>query len=264
MINRISSRQELVDYMLSKLGHPVIQINVDSHQIDLCVDEALQRYYEFHSDGSQRLYLKHEITPDEEQSRELTLPETIITVSRVVEANIGTSGSSITNLPQFMYMSDMIARTMQTSVGSPTHYTEAASFASSVGHFQQNMGYLATINQVFNALKTVRFIKYGHKLRIETDDLVLKAGTTLLLETYAINDADVYKETFDDLWLKRYATALLRKQWANNLMKYNGFQLPSGLTIDGSTILAEANNDLAALEEELRSTWEEPILPMIG
>ena len=99
---------------------------------------------------------------------------------------------------------------------------------------------------------------------LEFDGTSGNSGDVIVIKCYLANKAEDLPKTFNDYWLKRYATALVKKQWANNLIKYNGFQLPSGITIDGSTILSEANSDIEALETELRDVWEDPIMPMIG
>ena len=60
-----SSRQELIDYCLRKLGAPVLEINLADEQIDDAVDDALQYFYERHYDGVERMYLKYKITQED-------------------------------------------------------------------------------------------------------------------------------------------------------------------------------------------------------
>ena len=57
-----SSRQNLIDYCFRKLGHPVIEINVDDDQVEDRIDEAFQYYRDFHYDAVEKVYLKELIT----------------------------------------------------------------------------------------------------------------------------------------------------------------------------------------------------------
>ena len=115
------------------------------------------------------------------------------------------------------------------------------------------------MNDILTATPSIEFTKHGNKLVLQGKQQ-WNVGDFILLEVFVRNDPVNYPETWNDYWLKRYATALIKKQWANNLIKYNGAQLPSGITINGDTILQEANRDIEELERELRDTWEVPVL----
>lgn len=244
----IDSRIKLGEFALRQLGHPVIQINVSEDQIDDAIDSGLQKYYEFHGDGSQRTYLKHIMTQDNIDKNEIVLPDDVMSVIQVL--NVGTASMfNMNNLSHIAYITDL-----------------ASGFGKDgLGNYVRSMSYLSTIDNILNPAKSLRFKKYGHKIKLDgTASLTWKLDDLIVIQCYTKNSAEEYPETYGDYWLKRYVTALIKKQWANNLIKYNGFQLPNGLTIDGGTILSEANADLEHLDEELRTTWEEPILPMIG
>lgn len=260
----IQTRDELIEFALRRLGHPVIEVNVTKDQCDDCVDEVLQRYYEFHSDGSQRIYLTRIVTAEDALSQTVKMPNDVIAVTRAINSGSG-SMTHFGNLTNQMYITDLIQKTTRAGIGGfGRFYTEySRGSTTALGSYQSNMGYLATMGQLFNADKPLRFVKHGHHVRFDTHDKI-KENDLIAFECYAMNTAEEYPDTYNDLWVKRYTVAMIKKQWANNLIKYNGFTLPSGLTIDGSTILQEANSDLEKLEQELRDTWEEPILPMIG
>lgn len=261
---KINSRVELAKYCLRQLGDPVIKINVTDEQIDDAIDNALQKYYEFHADGSQLAFSIYKVTADDARLGRLAIDEKIMAVVKAINlgpANTGLNASG--NLITTMYVTDMIRKSTGTTMTGGGSYTTHSSFTTGVGQFMNNMAYLNSMNQMFNAEKGLQYIKHGHFIRFN-ESSVLKEGNVIVLECYVANTAEEYADTYDNSWLKKYATALLKKQWANNLIKYNGFQLPSGMTIDGSTILSEANTDITQLEEELRTVWEEPILPFIG
>lgn len=242
----ISSRQELMEYCLRQLGHPVIQINVSEEQVSDRIDDALQKYYEFHSDGAQRTYLKHQLTDTDIQTKSIPLSDNIMSVVEVL--NMGFYGNlNMNNLANIAYVTDMMSGVTGNGIGT----------------YVRNVSYLKTLENILSPDKSIRFIKHGTKLILDGAEIG-SAGDIIVLKCYIANRAEDIPNTYNDYWLRRYATALIKKQWANNLIKYNGFQLPSGITIDGSTILSEANNDIEALETELRDVWEEPIMPMIG
>ena len=242
----ITTRSELIEYCLRQLGHPVIQINVAEEQCLDRVEDALQKYYEFHGDGSQRFYLKHVITDADVTNGSIDLPENVMSVVEVL--NLGFYGAlNMNNLSHVAHITDIVSGLSREGLGS---YTRA-------------MSYLKTIENVLSPDKSVRFVKYGNKLRFDGSEFG-KAGDMIVIKCYIANTEEDLPKTLNDYWLRRYTTALIKKQWANNLIKYNGFQLPSGITIDGSTILSEANSDIEALETELRDVWEDPIMPMIG
>lgn len=265
----ITTKEELIQYAMRRLGHPVIEVNIAEEQAYDCLDESLQRYYEFHSDGSQRIYLLRIATADDASSQTIAMPDDVLAVTHSINLGDGMGLTNLGNLTNQMYIADIIHRTTFSSggMGYARFYTEYSNGLSAssqgLGMFQANMNYLQTLNQLMVAQHPLRFIKHGHKVRFDASNMI-KQGDIIVFECYAMNTAEAYKETYNDFWLKRYFTAMMRKQWANNLMKYNGFQLPSGMTIDGSTMLQEANNDLDKLEQELREVWEEPIMPLIG
>ena len=241
----IQSRQELAEYCLRQLGHPVIQVNVSEEQVSDRIDDALQKYYEFHGDGSQRAYLKHQLTDVDVKNGYIVIPESIMSVVEVL--NMGFYGAmNMNNLSHVAYITDIVSGLSR----------------DGLGNYVQSLSYLKTIENILSPDKSIRFVKHGNMLRFDGTSGI--SGDVIVIKCYLANRAEDLPKTFNDYWLKRYTTALVKKQWANNLIKYNGFQLPSGITIDGSTILSEANSDIEALETELRDVWEDPIMPMIG
>ena len=58
-------------------------------------------------------------------------------------------------------------------------------------------------------------------------------------------------EVFNDRFLKRYATALIKYQWGSNLSKFAGIQMPGGVTLDGVRIMTEAKEEMDKIEDEI-------------
>lgn len=241
----ITSRKGLSDYCLRALGYPVIQINVAPEQIEDRIDEAIAMFWEFHGEGTEKTYIAHKLTQKEITDKIIEIPEAVITVVRVLPFN---NSISSYNLQFQAYMTDILGGALR---GTSANYLIA----------QQ---YLSTIQQVFNSEKSVRFNRITHQLRIDTDWAVFKPDDYVIIECFAIIDPQDWEEVFNNKWLKEYTTALIKKQWGTNLSKYNGFQLPSGMILDGANILQTALQDIQVLEEELRTVWSLPIDFAVG
>ena len=243
----ITSRKQLKEYALRALGKPVIQINVADEQLEDRIDDALNMFYEFHGDGTTRLLLKHKLTQENIDKQEIRLQSGIISVVRII--NPGTLGVNQTSLDFIVYMSDIINQSFVN--GGLSNYVTSQSYLNLMGN-------------ILSPDKNIEFVKYGHKVIFDGELTNLKKGDIIIMECYILNDPESMIDTWNDLWLKKYTTALFKKQWANNLIKYDGFQLPSGITISGDKILSEANDDIKQLEEDVRDIWEFPPSMMIG
>jgi hypothetical protein len=117
---------------------------------------------------------------------------------------------------------------------------------------------------MFDPERTIRFNKVTNKLYIETDWTALKAGTFIAIEAYVNLDPDLYPEIYNDRMLKKYFTALIKKQWGANLSKFDGVSLPGGIALRGGQIFAEAIQEIAVLEEQIISAYELPPDMMTG
>lgn len=243
----ITSRNQLKEYALKALGKPVIQINVADEQLEDRIDDALDMFYMYHGDGTTKLLLKHKLTQKNIDDQEIYLQTGITSVTRVV--NPGSIGMSTGNLDYIVYMSDIIS---QSFVGD------------GLGNYVTSQAYLNLMNNILSPDKSIQFVKYGHKIIFNGNLSNMKKGDFIIIECYMLNDPESMTDTWNDMWLKKYTTALFKKQWANNLIKYDGFQLPSGITISGDKILSEANDDIKQLEEDVKEIWEYPPTMMIG
>jgi hypothetical protein len=237
-----NTRTTLQDYCLRSLGAPVIEINVDDDQIEDRTDDALQFYQTFHSDGVIREYLKHEITATDLTNNYITVADGITSIIRMLKIN-ATAGSSLFDMGYHMRMNDIF---MLQGLGAQLQEYEAA---------QQK---LSLIDHRLNSEEHIRFSRHMNRVHMDEGFGELIAGEFIVLEVYTIIDPSTYTDVFNDLYLKKYLTALIKRQWGANMMKFEGFQLPGGITMNGRQMFDDAIEELQRLEEEVRLTWMSP------
>jgi hypothetical protein len=238
----ITSRKKFKEYCLRKLGSPVIDINVAEEQVEDRITDALEMFWEIHADGSQKKYIAYELTADDITNKYLTIedPE-IVSVIRVLPMSHPISSI---NLEYQAFITDLLNPSRLLRNG--TH-----------GYVITEQ-YLSTLDQFFNREKQIRFNRFSGKIFVDTNWSILSAGDFMIIECYAKLSDDNYDTIWNDQWLKDYATALIKEQWGNNLSKYSGFTLPSGITVDGQRILQEAKEEIAKLLDELSNKWQLP------
>jgi len=242
-----TSRTTLIDYCLRELGDPVTEINVDDDQLEDRMDEALQYFGENIFDGIEKMFLIHTVTATDVTNKYIDAVDPIVGVIRVFPASGLFSGSFFDQEFQ-LRVTDLDAFT---GISMIDFYINQTNF-----RLMENL--LATE-------KSFRFNKV--KNRIELDTLWgrdVKEGTILVFEVYRIVDPEAFVEIYNHAFLKKYLTALIKKQWGMNLKKFDGVQLPSGITLNGQVIYDEAVEQITKLEDEVLSKWSEPINDLIG
>ena len=245
-----NSRQALVDYCLRALGAPVIEINIDDDQLGDRLDEAIQYYQEYHGDATIKRYRKHQVTDSDITNKYITLPDSMIHISRILPFDAEPGGRGDFNVEYQMMLNDIYDLRGPGSI---------LSYAMSQQH-------LALIDTLFDGKdQTVRFSRHMNRLFIETrwgNDI--QKDDFLIVEGYErINPSD-FTEVYNDMFLKRYLTALIKRQWGNNIKKFEGMQLPGGVTINGQQIFDEANEEINKMEEEMQSKYEMPPMDFMG
>jgi hypothetical protein len=243
-----TNRQELIDYCLRALGEPVIEVNVPTEQLEDRIDEAIQFYQEYHADAIEMQYVKHTLTQEEFDNNKISnLPEELVAITRVIAVQ------NTTNEPLFSVEYHMMDAIAHAKLGADT-----------TDFFLIN----EAINNIKNMFRTELRISYvRHK-----DELVfhtslsdsLKVGDTIVLETYMAVTPENYPDVFNDMGLKELATALIKRQWGQNLIKFEGMQLPGGVTLNGRQIFDDAKEEITMLKEQWRLTYEEPVDFFIG
>lgn len=232
----VYSRQELIKYCLRALGAPVVEINVDDDQLEDRLDEAIEYFRQYHYDGIEKVYLKHQITRQDIENKYITLPDHIYGVTRVFPIASGTSTSkSIFDLQYQLRLNDLYDLT-----------------STSIIYYTQVMSHLALLDLTLNGHPIYRFNRLRGRLYIEASwETEMAEGTYILVECYRALDPNETTKMYNDMWLKHYATALFKKAWATNLKKFSGMQLPGGVTIDGDKLYDEAIAEIKELEDDL-------------
>ena len=245
-----NSRQTFLDYCLRSLGAPVIEINVDEDQLDDRVDEALQFYQYYHDDAIEKVYLKHEITQTDIDNGYITTNDLITDVVRILPLRDAVSSTDMFDIRYQMHLNDIY------SLG----------FLGSLTDYVMGQQWLALLDLVIDSDdKHVNFEKHKNRLEIFMDwSEEVEVGDNLIVECYRIIDPDTFTDVYNDYFLKRYCTALIKKQWGQNLIKFEGMVMPGGVTFNGRQLYDDAVAELEQLVEEARLNWEKPIDFMTG
>ena len=245
-----NSRQTFIDYCLRSLGAPVIEINVDEDQLDDRVDEALQFYQAYHDDAIEKVYLKHEITQTDIDNGYITTNDLITDVVRILPLRDAVSSTDMFDIRYQMHLNDIY------SLG----------FLGSLTDYVMGQQWLSLLDLVIDSDdKHVNFEKHKNRLEIFMDwSEEVEVGDNLIVECYRIIDPDTFTDVYNDYFLKRYCTALIKKQWGQNLIKFEGMVMPGGVTFNGRQLYDDAVTELEQLVEEARLNWEKPIDFMTG
>lgn len=244
-----NSRKTFIDYCMRNLGFPVIQINVDDDQVSDRVDDALQFYQEYHSDGSIKTFFKHQVTQEDIDNKYIPVPDEILTVIRVLPFTSSSSTVNMFDVRYQMMLNDMY------NLG----------FAGNLDTYYQTIQHLNTVDMLFNGLPQTRFSRHANQLFIFSDwDRMIRKNDFIVVEAYRVIDPNAAPKIYNDMYLKKYATALIKRQWGINLKKFEGVQMPGGITLNGQQIFDEAQEELRTLEEEMRLNWEDPVDFMTG
>lgn len=244
-----TSKATFKDYILRKLGFPVVEINVSADQIDDCVDEAMQRFVDWHYDSTVRRVIVHQVTQAEIDTRTLTIPDEIVFVVEMLPVSGASSGAVFSDAYQFEYDAYLTINDMR-----------GGGLSSYVMTKQTISGLQSTLNPT----KVIEFSVVSNEIYIESDIHWLKEGDYVALDCYIKFDGATYENLWNNYWFKKYATAVLKYQWGMNLSKFQGVALLNGLTLDAATILSEAKDELEKLEESLQNEWSLPIGMFVG
>jgi hypothetical protein len=310
-----SSRQNLIDYCLRSLGHPVLEINVDDDQLEDRVDEAIQFYRDFHYDAVEAVYLKEQITASTLQivgvnaanfsigekitgasSGATTFVHAAFAANKVYTKNTAetfTVGETITGAVsgttavvssmtlgnfdnKYVTLNDSVlsvVRTLPLSSRSNSISFFDAKYQlmlnniqsltnTDIQYFTMLKMHINLINDLMTGQKPVRFNRHMNRLHIDLtwgDGGDLAIGDYIIIEAYRMLDPDTFTDVYNDGYLKRYTTALIKRQWGINLKKFEGVQLPGGVTLNGQKIFDEAMEEIKELKDEVRSTYELPV-----
>jgi len=243
-----TSRQEFIEYCLRRLGKPVIEINVDETQVEDRIDDALKFYWDYHFDGTEKMYYKHAVTSTDKANKYIILPENIIgAVSIFSIADPSIRSDDLFNIRYQIALNDLYTLT---SVSMLPYYMV--------------MENLALITEMLVGRQPIRYNRHMNRLYVDMDWNTLNDGEYLLVEAYQIVDPGIYQDVWKDSWLSKYATALIKRQWGSNLTKFIGMQLPGGLTFNGEKIYNDADTEIKELEQVMIHSFSLPVLDMVG
>ena len=263
-----ASRTELRDYCLRQLGFPVLEINVDDDQIEDAIDDALQYYRERHYDGVERMYLKHEFTAAdetkfetsdttttingdvwEERNRYISIPPHVMGISKVFGLASNAIRNNLFGIEYQIFLNDLYA------VGS-----------LDMLNYYMVKQWMETIDMVLNngSFVEFRFNQRQDRLYLDVGKDMLDEDVYVIIDCYRALDPDTFTQVYNDPFVKKYTTALIKRQWGQNLIKFNGIQLPGGVSMNGRELYTDAVNEIAEMMAKSSSTFELPPMDMIG
>ena len=267
-----NSKDTFKQYIKRALGAPVIEINIDDDQLDDRVDEALQYFREYHYDGSIKTYLKHQLSANDitalksdesftenaagthaktdqvykQQQNYIVLPEFVLSVLNIFPF------ADKHNLNMF----DIRYQLRLNDIYDLTN--------TSILYYEMVQQHISMLDQILVGQTPIRYNTHMNRLYLDMDVDMINANEYIVIECYRKIDPTTFTDVYNDMWLKRYATALVKYQWGENLSKFQGIALPGGVTLDASQMKSEAQEEIQKLEEESRLNQEFPVMDMIG
>ncbi len=278
-----SSRQTLIDYCKRQLGAPVLEINVADEQIDDLVDDALQYWHERHYNGAAQVYLKYKITQEDkdrgrapagesstagvatttastsivgtattfsytENSNYLQVPSNIIGIQKVFKFDgTNTAVSNMFSIKYQMFLNDI-------------YYWGSSELLT----YAMTKTYLEDIDFLLSTEKQIRFNQRMDRLYLDIDWGGVSVGDYIIIDCTRLVDPNDFSKVWNDSFIKKYLTMLIKKQWGQNLIKFQGVKLPGGVELNGRQIYDDAIKEIDDLMENMSNTYELPPLDMIG
>ena len=239
----VTTREQLKDYCLRRLGAPVIEINIDDDQIEDRIDDAFQFYRDYHYDAVEMVYLKHQITTADIANLYVPIPDSVVGVSRILPFSDRSDGMNIFSIRYQILINDLYSL-----------------MSTNLIYYYQVKQELELINQVLVGTKPIRFNRHMNRLYVDMDwGADANVGDYIIVECYRILDPDTYRDVYNDRFLKQYTTALFKRQWGENLKKFSGVQLPGGVTLNADKIYEDALDEINKIEAEMQSRFELPV-----
>jgi hypothetical protein len=227
-----NSRESFKQYCLRKLGAPVIEINVDDDQVDDRIDEAIRYYWDYHFDGADKLYYKHQVTSTDITNKYITMPDNVIGVVNLFPVGQALNTNNLFNIRYQIALNDLYTLT---SVSMVPYYM-------ALQHIQ-------FLEEFLVGKQPIRYNRMINKCYIDMDWNIINVGDHLIIEAYEVVDPDVYTKAFSERLLQNYATALIKEQWGSNLKKFEGMQMPGGLKFNGQKIFDEGKQERQEIEQ---------------
>ena len=276
-----TTRQELVDYCLRQLGAPVLEINVDDDQIDDLVDDAIQYFNERHFDGVERMYLKYQITESDIARASGSGTDGVGIVTTTGTANVSGIGTITSNfyensnfiqVPDSVIGIERIFKFDTSSISGGMFSIKYQLFLNDLYYFNSvellqytmTKRYLEDIDFLLTTDKQIRFNKRQNRLYLDIDWKSQTKDTFFVIDCQRALDPTQFTKVFNDSFLKRYLTLLIKRQWGLNMMKFSGTRLPGGIELNGRQYYEDAERELADIKQRMSLEYELPPLDFIG
>ena len=283
-----TTREQLKEYCLRQLGAPVLEINVADEQIDDLLDDTIQYFNERHFDGVEKTYLKYQISQDDinrgrggSTSAGITTTGVGIVTTTGTSTNIagfGTVTSNFYETSNFIQVPDSVIGiekifkfdTSSISGGMFSIkyqlFLNDLYFFNSVDLLQYSMTkrYLEDIDFLLTTDKQVRFNQRQNRLYLDIDWNAQEVNNFLVIECYRAMDPENFSKVYNDSFVKRYLTAAIKKQWGQNLIKFQGVKLPGGVELNGRAIYEDGQRELDEIKQRMAMDYEMPPLDLIG
>lgn len=242
---RPTSKEEVMEWAMRKLGAPVIEINVDEDQVEERVEEAFEYFQDFHYEATERVLLKHQITQEDIDNQYIPTSPLVQAVFQVFSIPMG--GTNMMSLDYHMRVNSL----NDIRGGNWISYQMAQSHLSMIRYMMEgNIGF--------------RFSRYKQRLYIDADWNKIAPDQFLVIEAQRFLDPNLYTELWGDKMLLKLSTAYIKQQWGNNMKKFQGMQLPGGIEMNGQTIYDEATQEIEKLEEEIKAIYQVPAAMFVG
>ncbi len=276
-----ATRQELVDYCLRRLGAPILEINLDDDQIDDMVDDALQYFHERHFDGVERMYLKYKITEEDLNRGRAQAPNgvgIVTTTGSSTISGIGTTtfnfyeSSNFIQVPDSVIGIEKVFKFDTSSISGGMFSIKYQLFLNDLYYFnsvellQYAMvkTYLEDIDFLLTTDKQIRFNKRQNRLYLDIEWGAKSKDTYLIIDCYRILNPNDFTKVYNDSFLKKYLTALMKRQWGQNLIKFRGVKLPGGIELNGRELYEDAERELESIRQRMSMDYELPPYDFIG
>ncbi len=269
-----SSRAQLKEYCLRQLGKPVIEVNVDDDQVDDLIDDAIQLYNERMYNGVERVMLKYRFTEQDIQNGRNRNSSTITTdgnTSSLVRTLQFEEGRGYFTLPDHIIGVENIMPIANTYVNSMFGFRYQFFlndfynfYAYDILNLEMTMQYLETLEFLLEGKKVIRYNKVQNRIYVDVDWQRVAANDYLVIECYRALDPNTWPKIYNEIFLKKYLTSLIKKQWGQNLMKFQGIKMPGGVEFNGRQLYDDAVQEIDKLMEQMSSTYELPPLDFVG
>jgi len=261
------SRETLIEYSFRQLGSPVVEINVDWEQCEDRLDDALQYFTERHFDGVEKVFFKYQLTANDLINK--YIPTEDITSPNEADGPTGKQIVSIVKVMQFGMFANINMFDVRYQLALSDYFgvnrNLGGNASMGLAAYDSTKRYIKLIEDLFQPEKALTFSKVTNRLYLEMQwSTEVRAGDWLAIQAYAALDPTIFTEIFNDRYLKRYLTALIKRQWGANMAKFDGVALPGGIVMRGGQIQAEAINEISRIEQEMLHDYELPVDFMTG